>query len=207
MDLIGDKFAKEENLKTFLHVAYTDLKMCHRFVRFSISKTSNFRDVSNKDLEIMFNDYFKDDPGVTLFRLQDDKEVNFNNLSPSFDMMIQDFKSDLKILNMHFDKKSYSLTILYDPFKNQRMRDLKSNIESVKKQNDVQNKYVVKSICKCFLIKDEVVNISEEDLKNSQIEEIMSSWVYDFKIHFSKLLDSKEEDARFIELRPNCFYI
>jgi hypothetical protein len=150
LDVLGDKLAKEENFKTFLHVAYTDLKMSHRFVRFTISKTSNFRDVTSKDLELMFNDYFKDDISVVLFRLQDDKEVNFNNLNPSFDMMIKDFKSDLKLLDMHFDKKSYSLTILYDPSKNQRMRELKGSIESVKKQNSVQNKYTVRNICKIF---------------------------------------------------------
>jgi hypothetical protein len=52
------------------------------------------------------------------------------------------------------------------------------------------------------------VNITDDAIKNSQIEEIMSSWVNEFKNRFSKLLESEDDnDARFIELRPNCFYI
>jgi hypothetical protein len=54
---------------------------------------------------------------------------------------------------------------------------------------------------------DQVVNLSEEEIKNSQVEEILSNWVIEFIKTFGKIYNNGEEFPRFLELRPNIFLI
>jgi hypothetical protein len=89
LDLLNEKLLKLNN-RISLQVAYTDLKMVHRFVRFSI--TSNKENIF-KELNSAINDFYQDEPSVVLFRLQDDSEINFKNMNPSVDAFfkLQDF--------------------------------------------------------------------------------------------------------------------
>jgi hypothetical protein len=52
-----------------------------------------------------------------------------------------------------------------------------------------------------------VTSLSEEDIQNSQIENIMSSWILSFNKQFSELFENENDPPRFMELRPNCFYL
>lgn len=151
LDLLNEKLMKLNN-KVSLQVAYTDLKMVHRFVRFSI--TSNKENIF-KELNSAVSDFYQDDPCVVLFRLQDDSDVNFKNMNPSVDAFFKDFKTSLKLLdNINsgiLNKKSFSLTIIYDYKKNESMSNLKNSIESIKIQNEILKRNFNKSLCKIIL--------------------------------------------------------
>jgi hypothetical protein len=57
----------------------------------------------------------------------------------------------------------------------------------------------------------DIVNLKEDDIKNSEIEKILSGWVLEFQEHFKELLESdgeiNEDYQKYFELRPNCFLI
>lgn len=147
LDMLHEKISRNNN-KNILQVAYTDLKMSHRFIRFYISNNSPYKDVSYKDLNAMMNEYLMQDDCVVLYRLQDDSEVNFANLPPSLDAIFKDMKSNFKLLDVNTGKKSFSLTIVYDVNKNDRMSQLKVNIDTAKNQNNILTKNLKKSLCK-----------------------------------------------------------
>ena len=79
LDILNEKLNSSRNPKLMLQVAYSDLKMSHRFIRFSISNNSSYRDLSYKDLHEMISEFINKDPSVVLFRLQDDNEVDFKS--------------------------------------------------------------------------------------------------------------------------------
>ena len=58
---------------------------------------------------------------------------------------------------------------------------------------------------------DDIINLNEEDIRNSEIEKVLSGWVLDFQEHFKELLESdgevNEDYPKYLELRPICFYI
>ncbi len=60
---------------------------------------------------------------------------------------------------------------------------------------------------KINLFLDDVVSLTEDDIKNSQVEEIMSSWMFEFLDNFSEYFDIENDAPRFLELRPNSFLI
>lgn len=144
LDMIGDKLNNEKYL---LQVAYSDLKMSHRFIRFLITNNNyKFKDLSYKELNLMISDYFKNDNAVVLFRLQDDNEI-VNMKNPAMDTFFKDLKYNNKLLDTS-NKKSFSLVIVYDNAKNNQMTMLKNNIESIKAQNNTFKKHEIKSLCK-----------------------------------------------------------
>jgi len=146
LETLGNKINKNLN-KVLLQVAYTDLKMSHRFIRFFIPHTSQFKDITYKDLYYMMNEFFTKDNSVIIFRLQDDNEMNFGNLPESVDAIFKDLKSNIKLLDINSNKKSFSLTIIYDINRNEKLSTLKSNIENVKSQNNILQKSIKKNIC------------------------------------------------------------
>ena len=56
-----------------------------------------------------------------------------------------------------------------------------------------------------------MITLSEKEIMQSEIEKLLSSWVIDFMRKFEDILvtnsDNSEENPRFLELRPNSFYI
>ena len=65
----------------------------------------------------------------------------------------------------------------------------------------------MESILFFLIFIDEVVNLTEDEIKNSQVEEILSSWVIEFMQAFNSLFESESEQPRFLELRPNVFLL
>ena len=53
--------------------------------------------------------------------------------------------------------------------------------------------------------------MNEEDIRTSEVEKILSGWVIDFQEHFKDILEDPnevtEDFPKYLELRPNCFYI
>jgi hypothetical protein len=151
LGILNEKIEKL-NSKISLQVAYTDLKICHRFIRFFISKSKS---INYKDLNTKISEYFSDDKSVLLFRLQDDNDIHIdpeNNLIPSMNMIFKEMRGNFKLLDLNSsNKSSYSLTIIYDYNKNESMSLLKNSIEDLKAKNNVLNNYRTKSICKLIL--------------------------------------------------------
>lgn len=134
MDLLSDKYNGE---KVFLQVAFTDLKMSHRFIKFSISQ--KYKDITSRDLNKKISDYLKRDQTVEFFRLQDDNEaLNFSNHGLS--SLYKDIKNSFKLLDLN-RKANYSLCIVNDLNKIPQILNLRSNLDSVKKRSET------KSIC------------------------------------------------------------
>jgi len=154
LEYLTEKIEKAANKKN-LQVVYTDLKKCHRFVRFFVNKNKN---LNYKDLNNMMADYFKYDKSVVLFRLQPDDEINLieeGDQMTRMDMIFREIKSDFKILDLNSSgKSSFSLTIIYEPEKNEKMCSLKKNIEDLKLKNNVTNMIKNKSICKILFFKN-----------------------------------------------------
>lgn len=117
-----------------LQVAYTDLQMSHRFVRFSIKKHKD--SVSFKELNTMINQYVKTDNGIIMFRLQDDNEVLSSPLSnfpnPALDNLLKEVKTSFKLFDKNSIQRSFSLTMIYDYERNKEFKKIKGNIEYLK---------------------------------------------------------------------------
>lgn len=147
LDLLSEKIEKL-SMKNSLHVVYTDLNRCHRFVRFFVKKKKL---VSQNELNSMIADYFKDDKSVILHRLQADDEINLNedgNHNSRMDTIFREIKSDFKTLNFNSGvKKSFSLTIIYDNETNDNMSLIKKNIEELRLKNNVLNNHKNRSMC------------------------------------------------------------
>jgi len=151
LDLLAGKFVSRERF--ILQVAYTDLRICHRFVRFAIAPGSRFKDISYRDLNSLMLNYFKSDKGVISFRLQDDSEVNFQNTGGSasniaFDVISKEVRNNFK-LNLN-KKYFYSVVIIYDYTKNQDFLVLKRNIEEVKLKENISSSIASKSLNHSF---------------------------------------------------------
>ncbi len=141
LDLLAEKYNSE---RVFLQIAYTDLKMSHRFVRFTLSQ--KYKDLSNRDLNKKIADYLKKDNCVEFFRLQDDSEVlNFNNIGIA--SLYKDIKNSFKLFDVN-KKINYSLCIVYDLNKLPQILNLKTNLDNIK-----TNKVESKSICNKRIIK------------------------------------------------------
>jgi hypothetical protein len=57
---------------------------------------------------------------------------------------------------------------------------------------------------------DEIVNLNDEEILNSEVERIMSRWVIEFLHKFSEWfenLDNLNEYPRFLELRPHDYLL
>lgn len=154
LDLLAGKFVNRERF--ILQVAYSDLRICHRFVRFAIPQGSRFKDISYRDLNSLMQNYFKSDRGVISFRLQDDSEVNFKNSSGSaniaLDVISKEVRNNFK-LNLN-KKYFYSVVVVYDYTKNQDFLALKRNIEEVRLKENISsslNKSLNQSLCKIIL--------------------------------------------------------
>jgi hypothetical protein len=141
LEMLNEKYQSQnlQDTKSLLQIAYSDLKMSHRFVRFSISDKSKYRDVSYKELNNMIKEYINSDPCVVLFRLQDDSEVVNLNSNIAMDALFKDLKKEFKGLNLEGNKVTYSLTIIYDVMKNNKFVNLLENIEVIKTQNNLIN--------------------------------------------------------------------
>jgi hypothetical protein len=152
LEYLTEKIDKATNKKN-LQVVYTDLKKCHRFVRFFVNKNKN---INYKDLNNMMADYFKYDKSVVLFRLQADDEINLieeGEQMTRMNMIFREIKSDFKVLDLNSSGKlSYSLTIIYDLEKNNKMSSLRKNIEDLKLKNNVMNTLKNRSICNNSII-------------------------------------------------------
>jgi hypothetical protein len=139
LDMLAEKIMAN---KTLLQIAYTDLKMSHRFVRFSINPNGKFKDLTHKQLNQVIADYLSGDSNVVLFRLQDDNDVsNFKN--NAMDNMFKDLKTNFKIIESG-KKNSYSLTIIYDIMKNREINELRENLEANNKIKRTEKKYLCK---------------------------------------------------------------
>ena len=148
LELLSEKLEKL-SVKNSLQVVYTDLNRCHRFIRFFLKKNKN---LSHNDLNSMIADYFKHDKSVILHRLQADDEINLNedgNHNSRMDTIFREIKSDFKTLNFNTgNKKSFSLTIIYDNETNENMSLIKKNIEELRLKNNTLNNHKNRSICK-----------------------------------------------------------
>jgi hypothetical protein len=137
LDSLAEKITAN---KTLLQIAYTDLKMSHRFVRFAINPNSKYKDLTHKQLNSVISDYFSDDKNVILFRLQDDNDVSSFKYN-AMDQVFKDLKTNFKI-NESGKRNSYSLTIIYDIEKNKEISQLKDNLESNNKVRNNDKKYL-----------------------------------------------------------------
>jgi len=139
LELLAGKFINRERF--ILQVAYSDLKICHRFIRFSISPNSRFKDISYRDLNNLMYNYFKTDKCVLSFRLQDDNDINFKNSSGNnnlaLDVISKEVRNNFK-LNLN-KKYSYSVIVVYDYTKNLDFITLKQNIDEVKEKENINN--------------------------------------------------------------------
>jgi len=151
MDLLAGKFVNRERF--ILQVAYTDLRICHRFIRFAVPNGSRFKDISYRDLINLMQNYFKSDRGIVTFRLQDDSDVNFKNASGNtniaFDVIAKEVQNNFK-LNLN-KKNFYSVVIVYDYTKNVDFISLKNNIQEVKLKENISssgNKSLNQGFCK-----------------------------------------------------------
>ena len=151
LDLLAGKFVNRERF--ILQVAYTDLRICHRFIRFAVPNGSRFKDISYRDLINLMQNYFKSDRGIVTFRLQDDSDVNFKNASGNtniaFDVIAKEVQNNFK-LNLN-KKNFYSVVIVYDYTKNVDFISLKNNIQEVKLKENISssgNKSLNQGFCK-----------------------------------------------------------
>lgn len=135
MDLLSEKNPCD---KVFLQVAFTDLKMSHRFLRFTLC--SKFKDITLRDLTKKISDYLKKDQCVEFFRLQDDSDV-LNFTDHGLTSLYKDIKNSFKLLEMS-KKLNYSLCIVYDLNKIPQILNIKCDLENRKKRAET------KSICK-----------------------------------------------------------
>ncbi len=154
LDLLAGKFINRE--KFILQVAYSDLKICHRFVRFSIPQNSRFIDISYRDLNNLMQNYFKSDRCVISYRLQDDNEVNFKNTGVTNNLALDIISKELRNnFKLNLNKKNfYSVVIVYDYTKNQDFLSLRQNIEDVKLKENIPsgNRSFNQNYCKYNLI-------------------------------------------------------
>lgn len=125
--------------------------MSHRFVRFSVKKQYVTNDNIFKELNSSVNNYLSENPFISVYRLQDDNEVDFKKMNPSVETFFKEFKSSLKTLDTN-NKRSFSLMMVFDVNKNEKMINLKSNIENIKINNEIFKKHSNKTICKHSLI-------------------------------------------------------
>lgn len=111
--------------KFSLQVIFTDVKLSHRFIRFSLSK--KYKDITNTDLEKIIHDYLKRDRCVELFILQSDNDVFKNHGLTSFKNETKSHYSE----PVH-TKSSFSVRIIYDMDKIQEILDLKNSLDNIK---------------------------------------------------------------------------
>jgi len=189
MDLLGEKLLNSYN-NNLVQIAYTDLKMSHRFIRFSLNQKHNSK-LSQNSLTNLINDYLQGDSGVSYFRLQNDSEVSsFNN--QALESMYKDMKDSAKLLDPN-RRNSFSLTIVYDLMKNSEIIRLSNHLENISSKNFGKNKNMY-----------DAVSLNEDDIINSEIEKTLSYWVLDFIKNFGEYT---EKNIKFLELRPNIFLI
>ena len=154
LDLLAGKIINRERF--LLQVAYTDLKICHRFIRFSISPSSRFKDISFKDLNILFQNHFKNDRSVVTYRLQDDNDINLKNTGNNIalDIIMKEVKNNFKLINLN-RKYFYSVVIVYDYNLNPEFLGLKENIEEIKNRENSNNNgrnFINQNFCIIFFI-------------------------------------------------------
>jgi hypothetical protein len=139
LDMFAEKITANKSL---FQIAYTDLKMSHRFVRFSMNPNGRYRDLTYKQVNSLIGEYLASDPNVILFRLQDDNDVsNFKN--QAMDHVFKDFKTNFKILEgLNNKKNSYSLTIVYDIEKNRDIAELRDSLESNRRIRKNEKKFL-----------------------------------------------------------------
>jgi hypothetical protein len=142
LDMFADKIIANRSL---LQIAYSDLKMSHRFVRFSLNPNGKYKDLTHKQINSVISDHLANDSNVILFRLQDDNDVS-NFKSQAMDLVFKDIKSNFKILDSSNKKNSYSLTIIYDINKNREINQLRENLENNYKFKK-DKKYLCKNSC------------------------------------------------------------
>jgi len=106
--------SERSNESFLMQVAYSELKMSHRFIRFTLNK--KFNELSFKEMNKIITEYVKKDNKIEFFRLQDDNEVlNLNNFG--LNSLYKEIQNSMKILEMN-KKINYSLCIIYDLNKN-----------------------------------------------------------------------------------------
>ena len=189
MDLLGEKLLNcySQNL---MQIAYTDLKMSHRFIRFTVNQKHSSK-LSHSSLTNLINNYLQGDPGVSYFRLQNDNEVtSFNN--QAMESMYADLKQSFKLLDLN-KRNSYSLVIVYDMLKNKEICKLSNHLENIASKNLGRHKNLY-----------DAISLNEDDIVNSEIEKLLSKWVLEFIKNFGEYTD---KNMKFLELRPNLFLI
>jgi len=146
LDLLGGKSSNNNN--HILQVTYTDLKTCHRFIRFSIDPNSKFKDISFKDLNKLIGNFFVNERGLISYRLQDDSDINFKNTcgnnNLAMDIITKEIKGNFK-LNLN-KKYSYSIVLLYDYTKIADLMAVKNEIEENYSNENKNNFYCKNNI-------------------------------------------------------------
>ena len=206
LDMLGDNLNSIMSSKLQIQVAYSDLNLSHRFIRFEIAKTNKNYNLPFKDIDALFNNFFSKDKANIIYRLQDDKEVlnncntNAKSPSPIMDVLFREMKN-YQIYNTNDPNHRYfSLNIIYDYNKNQVTKNLKDEL--------IENQYDVKPPYNIMLL-------NEDDINNDPNESLLSGWIFDIYNNFYELFkedSSAEENSnvimpRFLELRPHYLNI
>ncbi len=149
LDLLGEKISNKKN--NILQVTYTDLKVLHRFIRFSIDPNANsrFKNISFKDLNNLIRNFFEKERGLISFKLQDDNDVNFKNTSGNnnlaMDIIAKEIKANFK-LNLN-KKYFFSIILNFDYTKIPDFLEVKREIEDNYSKENMNNIF-----CKIFFV-------------------------------------------------------
>jgi alpha-tubulin suppressor-like RCC1 family protein len=143
LDLLGGKISNHKN--NILQVTYTDIKVLHRFIRFSIDPNSRFKDICFKDLNKLIGNFFEKERGLISYKLKDDNEMNFKNTSGNnnlaMDIISKEIKENFK-LNLN-KKNFYSIILIFDYTKIPDFLAVEKEIED-NYQIDINNTYCKK---------------------------------------------------------------
>ena len=206
LDMLGDNLNSILANKIQIQIAFSDLNLSHRFVRFEISKTNKNYNLPFKDIDNLFKNFFSKDKANILYRLQDDKEVlsncntNMKSPSPVMDVLFREMKNYQIFSSGNPNYRSFSLNIIYDYNKNQVTRNLRE--ESLENQRDINYKPPYS-----------IMLLNEDDINNDPNESVLSGWMFDIYNNFYELFkeDSNNPEngniliPRFLELRPYYF--
>ena len=173
-----------------LKIIYCDLNLSHRFIRFQSSVDHN------EIKSIIQNNFLNTDIGNISFKIQRDDEIEKNNsISPELNYIFKKMKNE-NLINLNELNNSYTLGIVYDYNKNEKvqkyMNEIKSNYNLINKKGPFYG----------FKI------LNTENIISSKTENIFSFWCLDFLKIYNNNLNKQQNDENtgnkpvFFELRP-----
>ena len=187
-DIIDDK-----DLDCKLKIIYTDLNLSHRFIRFHSSLDFN------KIKSIILENYINKNSGIISYQFQRDDEIEKDK--NNFLVYIKKIYNTIKrshLINVEELANTYTLGIVYDYKKNEKIFNYKENMKLIKKEK-------IKPICGF-----KVLNSYEILNNENNIEKELSDWIIKFNKIYNKFIigennEASKKEITFLELRPNTF--